>query len=63
MGMKHVVPEKERKYLPCQRNVHTLVMLYAKRRGLTLTEGTYRLLRKGLMQEVDIPLDVLKEGQ
>jgi hypothetical protein len=53
---RYVLPEKKKRmHLVVSPGVHTLVLLYAKRRGITMSEATFQLLRIAFCEVHDLP--------
>jgi len=48
---RYVIHNKDLTTLGVDKDVHALVKLYAREKGLTVHEATYVLLGKGLAQE------------
>ena len=42
-------------HLVVSRKMHTLVRIFAKQRGITMTEATFRLLRIAFCEVYDLP--------
>jgi hypothetical protein len=53
---KYVIPRKKRRHLVVEESVHDAVHFYALQQGISMVEATFRLLKLGLAQTVNLPI-------
>jgi hypothetical protein len=53
---KYIIPRNKRRHLVVSDSVHEAVRAYATGRELSLVEATYRLLKLGFIQELELPV-------
>ena len=54
---KYIVGQGNQKHLIVEPKVHRIVKLYAKEKGISMTEAAYRLLSKAFAMEEGLEID------
>ena len=61
MKLKYTIKAKERKTIVVDETTHLLIMHYARKRGITIVQATFILLREALAEAEGVKLKDVDE--